>query len=125
MEFDLPYPPSLNTYYRHVGNKVLISAKGRDYRTNVMACLQLRKKLMAPEGRLCLTINVHPPDARRRDLDNVQKAVLDALMHSGIYEDDSLIDRIIITRKEIIRPHGLLRIVITKWEESNEHEKDR
>jgi crossover junction endodeoxyribonuclease RusA len=32
---------------------------------------------------------VHPPDNRRRDADNVQKSVLDALQHAGVFWDDS------------------------------------
>lgn len=30
-----------------------------------------------------------PPDARRRDIDNYNKALFDALTHAGIWEDDS------------------------------------
>jgi hypothetical protein len=32
-----------------------------------------------------MSIIVHPPDRRRRDIDNVQKALLDALQHGGAY----------------------------------------
>nr|DAH86622.1 MAG TPA: endodeoxyribonuclease RUS [Caudoviricetes sp.] len=31
-EFELPWPPSVNHYYRHVGPRVLISRDGRKYR---------------------------------------------------------------------------------------------
>ena len=34
-EFELPWPPSVNHYYRHVGHRVLISRDGRHYRENV------------------------------------------------------------------------------------------
>ena len=38
-EFEIPFPPSLNHYYRHVGPRVLSSREGRSYRSRVMAML--------------------------------------------------------------------------------------
>jgi hypothetical protein len=49
-------------------------------------------------GRLAVTIDVHPPDRRRRDLDNALKALLDALQHGGAYHDDAQIDDLHIRR---------------------------
>jgi len=54
-------------------------------------------------GRLALTIIVHPPDRRRRDLDNVLKGVLDALQHSGLIADDGNIDLLAIVRANPIQ----------------------
>jgi len=33
---DLPFPPSLNTYYRNVHGRTLLSAKGREYKQDVL-----------------------------------------------------------------------------------------
>ena len=41
---------------------------------------------------------MRPPDNRRRDIDNVQKALLDALQHGGAYADDSQIVRLSIEK---------------------------
>ena len=49
-------------------------------------------------GRLYVTITAYQPDNRRRDLDNLPKAILDALQHAGVYEDDSQIDELRIGR---------------------------
>lgn len=49
-------------------------------------------------GPLIVDVVVHPPDRRRRDIDNVQKALLDALQHAGAYSDDSQIIRLSIER---------------------------
>ena len=40
-------------------------------------------------GRIALCMDAFPPDRRRRDLDNLPKAVQDSLAHAGVYEDDS------------------------------------
>ena len=91
LELILPYPPTTNHYWRHVGNKVLISLSGRHYRSNVQKLLLLQR-VKPIEGRLAVEVDVYPPDARRRDLDNIQKSLLDSLKHGGAYLDDSQID---------------------------------
>lgn len=96
----LPWPPSANTYYRRVGAKTLISAKGRAYCKDVTALCQAAG-LQRMEGRLDVVIAACPPDRRRRDLDNMLKGLLDALTHGGAWEDDSQIDQLTITRGPI------------------------
>ena len=102
---ELPYPPSINHYWRHVGYRTLISREGRTFRTRVCALLAagagggLIKKPPAG-GRVALAMDAFPPDRRRRDLDNIAKPVLDALQHGGLYEDDSQIDLLISRRCE-------------------------
>lgn len=100
----LPYPPSVNTYWRHpnkgkLAGRSLISQEGREYRAAVAARLLGRCTTM--RGRLAVSILLSPPDARRRDLDNALKAVLDALAHAEVYEDDSQIDELSVRRGEI------------------------
>ena len=90
---DLPYPPSINRYYRHVGFRTLISREGRTFRTNVCALLGGGGPRKPPAGgRIALCMDAFPPDRRKRDLDNLQKPTLDALQHAAIYEDDSHVD---------------------------------
>jgi crossover junction endodeoxyribonuclease RusA len=115
----LPWPPSVNTYYRSLSKgplagRVLISEKGRAYRAETSAIMQ-RRGLRLPAGRLRVAIDAYPPDRRRRDLDNLLKAALDALVHGGAIEDDSLIDDLRIRRGEV-RQGGELRILIGNTE---------
>lgn len=90
----LPWPPSVNTYWRSVNGRVLISRTGREYRAAV-------SRIDLPRfgaARLAVTIDAYPPDKRRRDLDNLPKSVLDAMQHAGAFDDDSQIDRLTIER---------------------------
>lgn len=99
MEFVLPYPPSINHYWRRVGPRTLISREGRRFRERVTAILaELRVQPLT--GRLAVRVEVYPPDNRRRDIDNVQKALLDAMQHGGAYADDSQIVRLTIEKCE-------------------------
>jgi crossover junction endodeoxyribonuclease RusA len=101
LEIELPYPPSINHYWRRVGSKTLISRQGRRFRATVMAILA-RLQMNPLAGKLVVEVQVHPPDTQRRDLDNVQKALLDALQHGGAYADDSQIIRLEVTKGEPI-----------------------
>lgn len=98
----LPYPPSVNHYWRRVGARTLISAEGRRYRKRIAAILPGRR-IARFDGALSVHVAVHPPDRRRRDLDNVCKALLDALEHAGVYEDDNQIDHLEVERRAIVK----------------------
>ena len=109
---DLPYPPSTNRYYRHVGFRTLISREGRTFRTNVCALLAGGGPRKPPVGgRIALCMDAFPPDNRRRDLDNLQKSVLDALQHAGVYEDDSQVDLLLTRRRQVV-PAGRLSVEV-------------
>lgn len=99
LRLELPFPPSLNHYYRHVGFRTLISRDGREYRRVVVSAL--RPLLDQPlEGPLELVMDLYPPDRRRRDADNFQKAILDALSHAGAYGDDSQICHLVVWKRQ-------------------------
>ncbi len=99
LELELPFPPSVNHYYRRVGPRTLISKEGRAYREKVCSVLRGLGVMELP-GRLAMVIDAFPPDRRRRDLDNMQKSLLDSLEKGGAYRDDSQIDLLAIRRKE-------------------------
>lgn len=84
---ELPYPPSVNRYYRHVGKMTLISAEGRKYRQ--LVCSKLAGVVSRLSGRVTVTMEVYPPDRRVRDMDNLFKAFFDSLTHAGAWTDDS------------------------------------
>lgn len=110
--FELPYPPSVNHYWRRVGFRTLISRGGRRYRKEVMALLAADRA--APmRGRLEMVVHVFPPDGRRRDLDNLQKGLCDSLQAAGVYADDSQIDRLDVHRGPIVRG-GKVLVQITE-----------
>lgn len=91
IEFTLPWPPSVNTYWRNFNGRMIISAKGREYREYVGDQIMLQGKVAQFTKPLRVVIEAWRPDKRRRDLDNLLKATLDGLAHAGVFEDDSQI----------------------------------
>ena len=91
IEFTLPFPPTVNTYWRTFRGRVLISAKGREYRETVGDQMMLQRMVKHFTKQLKVEIEAWRPDNRKRDLDNLLKAVLDGLTHAGVYNDDSQI----------------------------------
>ena len=100
--YQLPYPPSVNHYWRSVGGRMLISKEGRTFRRKVCAILG-RCGAEPLDGDLSIEIIVYPPDRRRRDVDNVLKSLLDALEKGGAYENDSQIKRLTIEKRQPVK----------------------
>ena len=108
MTLTLPWPPSINHYWRRVGPRTLISREGREYRRAICGLLApgggggVRKPPAG--GRIALCMDAFPPDRRRRDLDNLLKCTQDSLAHAGVFEDDSQIDLLLVRRGEVDKP---------------------
>jgi crossover junction endodeoxyribonuclease RusA len=117
VDITLPYPPSVNTYWRAIGRgRVIISKKGREYRTEVVCEVAKQRGTLRPqplEGRLGVDIGAWMPDKRRRDLDNVLKAALDSMVHAGLMLDDEQIDDLRIRRAGVEKP-GRLEVKIVE-----------
>lgn len=118
---DLPYPPSMNSYWRSpnkgpLAGRVLISEDGRRYRADVLQATRHCGLGAALQGRLRVRIVATMPDRRKRDLDNLLKPLLDALTHASIWVDDGQIDELSIKRG-VIKPGGRAIVVIEEGDE--------
>jgi len=92
----LPYPPTINHYYaRTKSGRVYITKKGTAYRTLVGQMLMIQG-VRRTQGDLEVEIKAFPPDRRKRDVDNLLKALLDSMEHGGAYVNDSQIKKLTI-----------------------------
>lgn len=117
IEISLPWPPSVNHYWRtprtgSLAGRTMISEQGRRYREEVWRQVIAQRVKAALTTRLRVEIAAHPPDRRRRDLDNLQKALLDGLTHAGVWADDAQIDDLRIFRADPIM--GMVKVKV--WE---------
>ena len=111
-EFDLPYPPSVNGYWRNFKGRQIISKRGRDYRIDAINTLiRLGLSHERLEGRLSVSVIIHPPTLRKYDIDNWCKAPFDALTHAEFWNDDEQIDSLSIKKAEKIKG-GLFKIKV-------------
>ena len=92
----LPWPPSVNTYWRHGRGRTYISENGKRYREIVF--VRTVRLLPYCQQRVAVEIMAFPPDRRKRDLDNLLKALLDSLENAKAFDDDSQIDDLRICR---------------------------
>ncbi|MFK53655.1 RusA family crossover junction endodeoxyribonuclease [Salmonella enterica] len=122
MKLTLPFPPSVNTYWRHpnkgpFAGKSLISVAGRKFRSATCAVIieQLRRLPKPTSTHAAVEIILYPPDKRIRDLDNYNKALFDALTHAGVWEDDSQVKRMLVEWGPVF-PKGKVEITIAKFE---------
>ena len=99
-----PFPPTVNTYWRWTVKGPLISKRGRHYADLVKQEWYMTlntnpqhqgiwQTVRTPVG---VAVTLNPPDARKRDLDNYLKALFDAMTKAGIWEDDSVVQRMLV-----------------------------
>jgi len=115
----LPYPPSVNAYWRRVGNRTVLSRAAREFRKRVWDLWFAEKYLFGRKGfgdrEVRVEIEVHPPDQRKRDIDNIAKPVLDALEHAKIIDNDSQVKELSIIRLGPV-PGGELKVRVVAKE---------
>lgn len=101
----LPYPPSTNQLYATVDGKRVKTAIARDYAARVKAITRhafwshLDRLLLEAEA-LAVTVDLFPPDRRRRDADNALKATLDAVITGGLGIDDARVTWLLVVKHE-------------------------
>jgi len=94
VELVLPWPPSVNNYFIETYSKKhkrvfkFVGEAGVRYRKNVLAAVLTNGMPPKLRGHLKLEGTFHPPDERKRDLDNLLKSLLDAMQEAGVYGDD-------------------------------------
>tara|TARA_R100001443_G_scaffold99556_2_gene106719 strand:+ start:830 stop:1255 length:426 start_codon:yes stop_codon:yes gene_type:complete len=94
----LPYPPSINSLYRHSGPRVYKTAKWKEWIAEAGYALAQQKgeRRATITQPIAIELAVGRPDKRVRDLDNLTKVVFDFLqspdiLGGKIIENDHLI----------------------------------
>jgi crossover junction endodeoxyribonuclease RusA len=115
----LPYPPSINHYYVRSSKKcVILSAKAREYKELVAWNVCLAKKGVTIEIPIVAWIELYPPDGRKRDTDNPQKAVFDSLEYANVIANDKLIVEHHVKMFPKKPPNGLIYVVLEDAKDS-------
>lgn len=90
----LPWPPSLNHVWKVGPRRAYLDSQVQAFRMRVLAAVKAgRIAGTAPsepvQGPVAVMLECRPPNRRRRDLDNLPKAVFDALTKARVWRDDS------------------------------------
>jgi crossover junction endodeoxyribonuclease RusA len=114
MKFRLPWPPTVNTYYAIYRGRKIMSQKGRDYKKTAQT--KLHQMLIKGQienlgdSNVSFHIRAFPGDKRKRDVDNILKALIDSC--TGIlFDDDSQITELSIKKLKKV-PYGYVIVEI-------------
>ena len=107
----LPFPPSMNTYWRNFRGRTVLSKSGREYKEKVADyCAEYNVPKLG-EAKLRISMVLFPRDKRKTDLDNRIKCVLDSLENAGVFDNDFQVDELSIVRGKPIKG-GAIRVLI-------------
>lgn len=113
-EFELPWPPSINSYWATFRGRRLISKKGREYKKVVLDKLTelgLRGENVTEKLSFHMTLN--PPTLRKYDVDNFTKCVFDSLSNAEFWEDDEQVHKLTVVKGEKTPPGNVI-VKVTK-----------
>lgn len=117
----LPYPPSMNTYWRNFRGRTILSPKGREFKAAVADYVVEYKVPKLGDSKLRISMVLFPRDKRKIDIDNRIKCVLDALQDAGVFDDDFQVDELSIVRGKAIKG-GAIRVLIEEIPSSSSSE---
>ena len=114
----LPWPPSVNRYWRHAargGHAVTyVSRDGLAYKAAVAEAVRWQASGHTPySGQVAVRVDLYPPSKREYDADNRLKGLFDAFTQAGVWVDDKLPQQIYVEKKAPCPPKG--RAVVTIW----------
>ena len=111
-DFTMPYPPSINGYWKPFRNRIILSKRGREYRQEALK--QLENMGLGCElihDNVIVSITLNPPSLRRYDLDNYCKGILDALTHAKFWIDDEQVQKLTIIKGKKTKG-GIVRVSV-------------
>ena len=115
----LPYPPSVNAYWRIFTPKngghprTIVSKRGRDYKKRVAEIVLLAGRPSVGDSPVGVHIDVYPGTRRKYDLDNIRKAVNDSLQAAGVMDDDAQIVADSASKRPVDKANPRVVVILT------------
>lgn len=138
IEYRLPWPPSINHYWRHKiipGGKrevigptgklvkptrahagIYVSSEGKAFRRAVIAAVMHSLPEEQIDWPVSARILLWSPNGIKRDIDNRVKPILDAMTLAGVWTDDWCVRGLAVLDMGIERPNGLCIVQISDYE---------
>jgi len=110
MQLQLPWPPTVNSYYGGgTHGRRYVTHKGKAFCERVVDICEQHNVQQITHG-VAVIARMHPPDKRKRDVDNYWKALLDAMTAGRVWDDDS---RVRLQVGEMLEPVRGGLVVVT------------
>lgn len=90
MVIELPYPPSANRYWRMAKGHMIVSDEAKGYKQAIGLICNVAA-LEPVDGAVSVSIEIRRP-AKRRDLDNHAKVLLDSLEGHAYRNDGQIVE---------------------------------
>jgi crossover junction endodeoxyribonuclease RusA len=105
----IPYPPSANRLWRAVKGRNIKSQAYRQWMAEAVLTIRAQRP-RGIAGRYHLRVAASAPDRRHRDIDNLSKALSDALVQSGVIGDDHAAKSIFLEWTDTVVKGGAITV---------------
>ena len=109
---DLPWPPSVNHYWKARGKRRFLSARANAWMNGAVSLVRQARRSLSFTGPVAVFAFLHPPDRRVRDIDNTAKPLLDALVKGGLIKSDYQVSLLLLKREEVLKGGRALVVVL-------------
>ena len=99
---NFPLPPTINSYYQFHGHRRFVGEAGKKFKFQVAQIVSQQSIRFGAE-KLSMMVTINFRDKRKQDLSNRIKALEDAMVQAGLFDDDSQIKEIHIYEGEIVK----------------------
>jgi len=122
---ELPYPIhiSINNYYVRTFGGYSLNPLVRSYKAVAVKAVKAAGRLPM-RGRLRATLDLYPPDHKKRDLDNVLKPILDSLLAGGAFGDDFQIELLVVQRRAVAKSKSRAVVRIERYVEEDDNDQE-
>ena len=106
----MPWPVTVNSMYRSINNRSILSKRAREYYNNMQPKLEWISEPV--ENPVKLTLLLHPPKRFRYDVDNYFKMVLDCLKGHWFNDDSQVYDLRGVKRPKDPAGKGFVNVIM-------------
>lgn len=120
IKLKLPFPISVNRYYKHTRKGVNISEEGMKFRRVVSFIVAANRRHHNITNRIIdepveITVEYYPDNNRVHDIDNPLKCLFDSLTKAQVWTDDKLVKKCTMIMNDVDRKKGYCLITIDRF----------
>lgn len=121
LRISLPWPPSVNNYWKRTRKGIRVSDKGMEYKITIDSLIEKFNLRMSIDEPIDVVMWYFPPDKRIRDIDNYSKGLFDSLSEAEFWTDDKIIKRMTVEWDSDNKKLGRVDMLVREYDNLDQY----